>query len=142
MNLDEQLQYSAEDIGENALSAGISDERQRKPIQVYIENARDDSIGGFTIPLPTTKESLQPWLEAIGTDGFAAADIAIRGVRSSIPGLEEVLRSVGAERASFDELNYLASKISGLDEYRMDLFIAALEANYHCDNIQDLINVP
>lgn len=142
MNLDEQLQYSAEDIGESAPSADISDERQRKPIQVYIENARDDSIGGFTIPLPTTKESLQPWLEAIGTDGFAAADIAIRGVRSSIPGLEEVLRSVDAERVSFDELNYLALKISGLDEYRMDLFIAALEANYHCDSIQDLMNVP
>ncbi len=35
------------------------------PIRVHIENAADDQIGGFTIPLPTTREALAPWVAAL-----------------------------------------------------------------------------
>ena len=82
------------------------------PIRAYIENAHNDAIGGFTLPLPTTKEALRPWLEAIEADGFREEDIVIREARSSVPGLEETLRGFLSNKVAFDELNYLATKIS------------------------------
>ncbi|MDL2237848.1 antirestriction protein ArdA [Christensenellaceae bacterium OttesenSCG-928-K19] len=112
------------------------------PIRAYIENVHDDSIGGFTIPLPVTKETLQPWLEAIEAGGFHEADIVIREVRSSVPGLDAHLQDILADGITFDEFNYLASKIASMDKWRMELFVGALDAKYHCGNIQDLMNLP
>ena len=111
------------------------------PIRATIENAHNDTIGGFTIPLPTSKETLQPWLEAIEAGGFRESDIAVREVRSSVPGLESVLDSFMERGIAFDELNYLAAKVQGLESWQNDLFIAAIEANLHCENIGDLINL-
>lgn len=44
--------------------------------------------------------------------------------------LEEVLRGFTNEGIVFDELNYLAAKINGLNEWRTKLFTAALAAGY------------
>ena len=117
------------------------DDSKRPPIRVYIENAHNDAIGGFTIPLPTSKESLQPWLEAIEVDGFRESNIAIREVQSSMPGLEDVLDGFVTDNLSFDELNYLAVKTQGLESWQMELFTAAVEANLHCESVGDLINL-
>lgn len=111
------------------------------PIRAYIENAHDDSIGGFTIPLPTTKEALRPWLEAIDAGGFREEAISIRAARSSVPELEETLKRFISNDISFDELNYLAAKISGMDEWQAESFIAAVEAERHNKSVKDLINL-
>lgn len=148
--MDEHFLYSVEkpeerahdvDIGEDSRPAVVSDERLRAPVQAYIENARDDSIGGFTIPLPTTKEVLQPWLDALGAGGFHEADIAIREVRSPIMELGNTLRGFSAGELAFDELNYLAVKVSGMKNWQAELFVAAVEAGQHCGSLRDLINL-
>ena len=116
-------------------------ENKTSPIRAYIENAHDESIGGFTIPLPVSGEALRPWLEAISADGFNKADIAIREVRSSIPGLEETLQGFEEEEPAFDELNYLAVKISGLNDRQMDIFTAVLEDGRYSGSVRSLINL-
>lgn len=111
------------------------------PIQAYIENAYAANIGGFTIPLPTTKEELQPWMDAIGAGTFRETDIAIREVRSSVPGLEDILHNLLADIISLDELNYLAAKIGDMKDWQTDIFAAALETEYSSGNIRELINL-
>ena len=110
-------------------------------IQVYIENARDESIGGFTIPLPTTREALTPWLTAIEADMNDPGSIAIREVRSGVDNLATILRYETARGVSLDELNYLAERLSGFNINDMDIFLAALDADRHCGNIAELINL-
>lgn len=110
-------------------------------IRAYIENAHDDSIGGFTIPLPTTKEALRPWLEAIEAGSFREEDIAIREARSSVPGLEDTLRRFISNGIAFDELNFLAAKISGMEKWDMDLFTAALDSGRYSGSMCELINM-
>ena len=89
-------------------------------IRAYIESANDDSVGGFTIPLPVTRETLRPWLEAIGAGGFDEKAIAIREIRASPSPLEEVLEDYLQHGApiAFDELNYLAAKIQDMNRGR------------------------
>ncbi|MDR2515415.1 MAG: hypothetical protein LBD02_09485 [Christensenellaceae bacterium] len=119
----------------------MSENTAMTSIRAYIENAHNESIGGFTIPLPVTKEALQPWLDAIEADSFEEGDIAIREVRSSVPGLEGALRGLLADGIAFDELNYLAAKVSGLNNWQVDLFAAALEIERYNGNVQELINL-
>ena len=107
-------------------------------VNAYIENAGDEQTGGFTIPLPTTAEKLRPWLEAIGAEG--GADIAIRDVRSLIPGLQKALSGMD-ESFSLEELNYLAAKVSGMKDWQTELFSAALETRRYSGRVEDLINL-
>lgn len=107
-------------------------------VNAYIENAGDEQTGGFTIPLPTTAEKLRPWLEAIGAEG--GADIAIRDVRSSVPGLQKALSCMD-ESFSLEELNYLATKVSGMKDWQTELFTAALETGRYSGRVKDLINL-
>jgi hypothetical protein len=65
---------------------------QTPVMQVYIENAADERIGGFTIPLPTTAEKLRPWLEAIEVDE-SGEGIVVMDIRSSVRGLQKAIRS-------------------------------------------------
>jgi hypothetical protein len=111
---------------------------QASAMNAYIENAGDESIGGFTIPLPTTAEKLRPWLEAIGAEG--GADIAVRDVRSSVPGLQKALSGMD-ELFSLEELNYLATKVSGMKDWQTELFTAALESGRYCGSTKDIINL-
>ena len=107
-------------------------------MNAYIENAGDERIGGFTIPLPTTTEKLRPWLEAIEAEG--GADIAIRDVRSPIPGLQKALSGMD-ESFSLEELNYLAAKVSGMKDWQTESFSAALETRRYSGRVEDLINL-
>ena len=113
---------------------------QSPVIQVYIENAAESSIGGFTIPLPTTTENLHPWLEAIEVvdDGQG---IAILDVRSELPGLVAAIRSCADEGLNLEELNYLAVKAGELREDDRNTMSAVLEAELHCRNVAELINL-
>lgn len=111
------------------------------PIQVYIENAHDSGIGGFTIPLPVTKEALQPWMEAIEAPDFRQSDIAVVQVKSNITELDQALYHLPVKEIHFDELNYLAAKIQGIDADQMERFEAALEAGWSYETVPDLINL-
>ena len=112
-----------------------------QPIRAYIENVRDEGIGGFTIPLPTTKNIIDPWLTAIGSKRDGPVHIAIREVSSPIPELEDVLQGFIDDGVAFDELNYMAAKVATLSDYQTVLYISALEAGNHNGSIKDLINL-
>jgi hypothetical protein len=116
------------------------DEKLRA-ITVYIENSKDGGTGGFTIPLPTTKDALKPWLVAIGADEDDPGSIAIQGIGSRVDNLEHRLRICIAEGATLGELNYLAAKIGMLSDHQMDVFLAALDAGRHTGNVAELINL-
>lgn len=111
---------------------------QVSAMNAYIENAGDEQIGGFTIPLPTTAGKLRPWLDAIGAEG--GADIAVRDVRSPVPGLQKALSDMD-EAINLDELNYLAGKIGGMKDWQTELFTAALESGRYCKSVKDIINL-
>ena len=108
------------------------------PIRVYIENAADDQIGGFTIPLPTTREALAPWFAAIEADMDNPASISIVETRSSTTELGRALRQTDY---SLDEINYLAAKIGGLDNDDMEIFRAALGSGKYDGDVGDIINL-
>lgn len=112
---------------------------QSPVMQVYIENATDPSIGGFTIPLPTTTEKLRPWLEAIGI-GVSGMEVDILDFRATILGLQDSISEMG-EKISLEELNYFAEKIANLDESDRVVLSAVLEAERHCGNVAELINL-
>ena len=112
---------------------------QSPVMQVYIENATDPSIGGFTIPLPTTTEKLRPWLEAIGI-GVSGMEVDILDFRATILGLQDSISEMG-EKISLEELNYLAEKIANLNESDRVVLSAVLEAERHCGNVAQLINL-
>ncbi len=107
------------------------------PISVYIENAQNPGIGGFTIPLPTTAEALAPWFAAIGVDGKNPQDIAIKDVRSPIDELDNALHE---SDISLEELNYFAAKISALDAYEMETFLAARDSGRIGGEVEQTIN--
>jgi hypothetical protein len=112
-------------------------------IQVYIENARDVNIGGFTIPLPITKEALDPWLSAIEADE-GGSNIAIKSLRSSVSELELVLKeAIPADGAgdALDELNYLARLLAEMDEDNHCELLAAIESRGYCDGVTNIINL-
>ena len=107
-------------------------------MNAYIENVGDERIGGFSIPLPTTAEKLRPWLDAIGAEG--GADISVQDVRSPVPGLQKALSGMD-ESFSLEELNYLATKVSGMKDWQTELFSAALESRRYSESVKDLINL-
>ena len=109
----------------------------RPPIQVYIENAADSSIGGFTIPLPTTKETLAPWFAAIEVDGSNPNGIDIMEIKGS----EMLMTALRHGNYSLEELNYLAVKISGMDNNEMEMFLAALETGRFNSDITKIIDL-
>ena len=110
---------------------------KQPPITVYIENAHNPGIGGFTIPLPTTAEALAPWFAAIGVDGKDPQDIVIKDVRSPIDELDNALHE---SDISLEELNYFAAKIIALDSYEMEIFLAARDAGRFDGEIEQTIN--
>jgi hypothetical protein len=113
------------------------------PISVYIENAYAGDIGGVTVPLPTTAETLRSRFAAIETDRNGRAG-AVRDVNSPLPELEEALSDIvppGSRGDVLEELNCLAVKIGGLDEESRKTFCGALAAGRHCRSLAEMINL-
>jgi hypothetical protein len=108
------------------------------PLAAHIENATRPDLGGFVIPLPTTKDALRPLLKAIEADADDPKSIAVLDVRSPVDSLVDVLRG---KDATLCELNYLAVRISNLDGFDTDAFYAALNARWHTENITEVINL-
>jgi len=120
--------------GENAAT--------HSPLRVYIENLHDDSIGGFTMPLPTTMEALQPFFDGAEITGWQ--DMKVWEVRSDINGLGDAINKTINKTVSpdtLDELNYLAARIQGMSESGLDIFCANIEAGRNCGSVTEMINL-
>ncbi|MDR0813899.1 MAG: antirestriction protein ArdA [Oscillospiraceae bacterium] len=113
---------------------------KKLPLRVFIENSKNKTIGGFTIPLPTTGETLRPWFEAIEADANGK-NIEISEVQSDIPELEKAL--VSAQNIGFDleELNYLAERVANLDEHERNVFAAVLQYGRYNGSVAKIINI-
>jgi len=113
------------------------------PLNIYIEKWLVPDNGGFTMPLPTSPDALQPFLDGIEVAEWQ--DIAITDIRSDIKGLGDKLQEILAQENMspyrLNELNYLATRIEGLDEYGLEIFAANIEAGRNCATIADIINL-
>jgi hypothetical protein len=113
------------------------------PTGVYIENAHNANIGGFTMPLPTTREDLQPFLE--GAEISDWHDIKLWEITSDINGLGEKLYDIisenGVTPSTLDELNYLAAKLEELGETGREILPANIQAGKNCGSIAEMINL-
>jgi hypothetical protein len=119
-----------------------TDERENtaaSPLQVYIENAHNEQLGGFTMELPATREVLQPFLD--GLEITDATAIAVKDITSSIDGLSRAVFACADEGLRLDELNYLAAKIGGLSPDEHEVFAAVCLAEWHCGSIAEIINI-
>ena len=126
-------------VSEDEHIPGIGEPKAEATIRVYIENSRDESIGGFTIPLPTTREDLQPWLT--GAEITCDKMLAIKSVSLSVAGSDDILSSYPLAGISLDELNYLAVKLLALDNGGREIFLAAVAAEIFGGSIADMINI-
>jgi hypothetical protein len=122
---------------------GGGDAALSHPLRVYIENVHDDRIGGFTMPLPTTPESLQPFFEGAEITGWH--DMGILEVMSDTDGLGEVLTEAIKKTMSqdtLDELNYLAARLQTLQGGSgYETFAAAVETKRYNGSVTELINL-
>jgi hypothetical protein len=109
------------------------------PISVYIENAAHPEYGGFTLPLPATREKIQPQLDGVGIGGEAEA--AVKDVLSGTGGLADAVFNRASSKPRLSELNYLAAKIQGLDSSEREVFSAVVASKRHSGKVAELINI-
>ena len=113
------------------------------PFRVYVENRHIPSLGGFTISLPTTPSKLQLFLNEIIT--VDSNELIIINIKSEIYKLDIRLNGAIARDAAFsstfNELNYLASRINNLSNNDLEVFTACIEAGRNCETITDMINL-
>lgn len=89
------------------------------------------------LSFPATTGQVQEALRKIGVDGLRYEEIII--LEYSI-GVKGVARALG-EYTHIDELNYLASRLEGLDPEDMGKFIAAVEHGEYAGCAEELINL-
>ena len=119
----------------------------KHPISIYIENAHDSNIGGFTIPIPTTQEEIQHFLDDAEISDWR--DIAIFEATSDISGLGgrvySIISDYGMLPDVLDELNFLAARIETIaarGEYGgIEIFSANIESGRNCERISEMINL-
>jgi hypothetical protein len=117
----------------------LAEEREYVPLTVYIENAERSELGGFTMPLPASRETFAPLLE--GIEASCVEEVVVRSAESPIAGLSRAISLCAPDGLRLDELNYLAAKIRGLDEEVRDTFGAVIEAKRHCGSVAEIINI-
>ena len=93
-------------------------------------------LDGEFLKLPATTEDVQKLLKHIHVDGIRYESIFITEYHTDIAGL----RGLG-EYENLDELNYLASLLTDLDEWDIKKFEAAAIHGEHSGSVQDLINL-
>lgn len=94
----------------------------------------DGDLVGAWHPFPCTVEEITATLREIGVNG---GDFLIDGYETRIDGLESLL----AETADLNELNYLASRLEGLDEYQRTVYESAIEGFIYSESLHRLIDL-
>jgi hypothetical protein len=116
-------------------------EKAALALSLYIENANNSQFGGFTIPLPTTADSLRPFLEDIEVVGWQ--DIKIWEATSELGSWGDAVTEAFKKSLSPDtlnELNYLAALISDMSEEERVTFSAIVLAGWHVGSMTEIIN--
>ncbi|MCL2409610.1 MAG: antirestriction protein ArdA [Oscillospiraceae bacterium] len=111
------------------------------PLRVYIGNVHDERIGGFTIPLPTTPETLQPFLDGVEITGWQ--DMEIIEVTADNGDVGDLLTGAVKRTMSpdaLDELNYLAAKLSEMPPVEYEFLAAITQSGRHCSSVAEIIN--
>ena len=109
-------------------------------IEAYIANKRKYYEGeqtGEYLKLPAAEEDVKALLMSIGVDGVLYREISILYYMSDVEGLDRILGG----HESIDELNYLATVLSGMDSREIYKFEATLEYGEHTSSVKELINL-
>ena len=109
-------------------------------IEAFITNLgryNEGHLDGEWLKLPATTEQIQELLKRIHVDGVQYEEIFITDYDTDIPGLPDCL----GEYESVDELNYLASLLSDMDEWELERFTAAVEYGEYTNSVSNLINL-
>ena len=108
--------------------------------EAYITNLgkyNEGALVGEYLKFPTTSEEVQALLKRIGIDGVRYEEIFITDYDGDMP---ELYSGFG-EYESIDELNYLASLLSEMDENDLEKFEAVLDTGEHSGSVKELINL-
>ena len=108
--------------------------------EAYITNLgkyNEGALVGEYLKFPTTTEEVQALLKRIGIDGVRYEEIFITDYDGDMP---ELYSGFG-EYESIDELNYLASLLSEMDESDLEKFEAVLDTGEHSGSVKELINL-
>ena len=108
--------------------------------EAYITNLgkyNEGALVGEYLKFPTTTEEVQALLKRIGIDGVRYEEIFITDYDGDMP---ELYSGFG-EYESIDELNYLASLLSEMDENDLEKFEAVLDTGEHSGSVKELINL-
>lgn len=108
--------------------------------KAYITNLgkyNEGALVGEYLKFPTTTEEVQALLKRIGIDGVRYEEIFITDYDGDMP---ELYSGFG-EYESIDELNYLASLLSEMDENDLEKFEAVLDTGEHSGSVKELINL-
>ena len=109
-------------------------------LQVYLTNLglyNEGELRGEWVDLPVSFADFTDVLERIGIDGVEYEEYFITDYDCDVSGLTERL----GEYENLEALNVLASKLSDLQEYQVELLEAALELGEHCDDVYELIEL-
>ena len=110
------------------------------PFEAYVTNLgkyNEGRLVGESLKFPTTTEEVQALLKRIGIDGVRYEEIFITDYEVNISGLYDCL----GEYESIDELNYLASLISEMDQSDREKFVAVIDSGEYSGSVKDLINL-
>lgn len=108
--------------------------------EAYITNLgkyNEGALVGEYLKFPTTTEEVQALLKRIGIDGVRYEEIFITDYDGDMP---ELYSGFG-EYESIDELNYLASLLSEMDQSDLEKFEAVLDTGEHSGSVKELINL-
>ena len=108
--------------------------------EAYITNLgkyNEGALVGEYLKFSTTTEEVQALLKRIGIDGVRYEEIFITDYDGDMP---ELYANFG-EYESIDELNYLASLLSEMDENDLEKFEAVLDTGEHSGSVKELINL-
>ena len=108
--------------------------------EAYITNLgkyNEGALVGEYLKFPTTTEEVQALLKRIGIDGVRYEEIFITDYDGDRP---ELYSGFG-EYESIDELNYLASLLSEMDQSDLETFEAVLDTGEHSGSVKELINL-
>jgi antirestriction protein len=109
-------------------------------IEAYVTNLgkyNEGELCGEYLKLPTRKEDVQSLLARIGADGVLYEEIFIADYKTEVDGLASRL----GEYESVDELNWLASLLSEMNESELEKFEAAAACDDRDGSAKDLINL-
>lgn len=89
------------------------------------------------LSFPTTKAQVQEVLRKIGVDGIRERDVWLTEHDSNLSGFCHCL----TQYDPIDELNHLVLLLSALSSDDLKTFQAVIDAEEHCGNAKDLINL-